>query len=338
VGSLLGALPLLVWLRYSEDIVSAGGIAAFVESAVGRPLALAQAAVWSFSYFLYLPYTVTDVVYEIVSDVFPGTQPWRPVFEVLLPLAIVGLVFAGARAAVGVLAVSAAIQVAVVLVLGLVILRHVGAPTHSFTSFHAPASMGRIGLLFVCGSLPLFLGAEVAGGGRTLRRSIAGAWALVAAYAVFAAFGLAAVPGSLRSDDLPGVAIAQAYVGRGFAVVVGLGIALSLAGLIVAEYLALSRLVHHVTHVPVRRAVLWIGIPFVGGDLLSLISPGRFDELLTKPSLVALYLSLGCATAVFPLHRARRGKLTAVDVAIALGAPALFAFGLYQALFGRVAT
>ena len=34
-----------------------------------------QAAIWIVSYFLYLPYTVIDVVYEQLGVVFPGLHP-----------------------------------------------------------------------------------------------------------------------------------------------------------------------------------------------------------------------------------------------------------------------
>ncbi len=97
LGAALYAFPLLVWVRYSEEIVSAGGLAAFVEAAVGRRTALVQAAIWAFSYFLYLPYTVTDIVYEMLADVFPGIEPWRWLIELLLPVAIVALVLLGTR-------------------------------------------------------------------------------------------------------------------------------------------------------------------------------------------------------------------------------------------------
>jgi hypothetical protein len=75
LGSALYALPLGVWLRYSEEIASAGGLAAFVEAGVGRRAALAQAAIWMVSYFLYLPYTVTDIVYGMLANIFPKIAP-----------------------------------------------------------------------------------------------------------------------------------------------------------------------------------------------------------------------------------------------------------------------
>jgi amino acid transporter len=338
-GSALYALPLVVWLRYSEDVVSSGGLAAFVEAAAGRRLAYAQAGVWAFSYFLYLPYTVTDIVYEMLADVFPGVQPWRWLLELVLPLALVLLVLLGTLPALRVLAVSAAAQLVLVLVLGVVVIAKVGAPRSSFTHAHdVLRGSANVALLFVCGSLPLFLGAEAAGGGRTVRRSLAVAGAVVGAYLVFAAFPLAAVSPSLVHDDLPGYAIAGAYSGRALGVAVGVGAAASVAGLIVAEYLALSRLLFAVTGVPVKRLLAWIAVPFVAIDALSLIDPEAFDEHVLRPSLIALFLSQLVVFAVFPLYRARRRRLGALDVALAVGAFALMSWGLYRAITAPVAT
>ena len=246
IGAALYALPVAVWVRYSEEIVSAGGLAAFVEAAVGWRLALVQAAIWAFSYFLYLPYTVTDIVYEMLADIFPGIEPWRWLIELILPLTIVGLVLLGTRPVLQLLLVSAALQLALMLALGFVMLAKSGAPTHSFT--HSPGSHGllrggaNIALLFLCGSLPIFLGAEVIGGSRTVRRTLVGAGTIVAAYLIFTMFPLAAVDPALRQADLPGYAIASAYSSRWFAVTIGVGAAASVAGVILAEYLALSRL------------------------------------------------------------------------------------------------
>jgi amino acid transporter len=339
VGGALYALPLLVWLRYSEDVVSAGGLAAFVEAAAGRRLALVQAAIWAFSYFLYLPYTVTDIVYEMLADVFPGIGPWRWLLELLVPIGIVALVLLGTLPVLRVLLVSAGVQLVLVLVLGVVLLGKVGAPGSSFTHTHGVVrGSANVALLFVCGSLPLFLGAEALGGARTIRRSLGAAGVVVALYLVFAAFPLAAVAPQLVHDDLPGYAIGSAFSSRGLGVALGLGAAVSVAGVIVAEYLALSRLLHAVTGIRVRRLLAWIAVPFVALDALSLIDPEAFDEHVLRPSLIALFLSQLVVFAVFPLHRAQRRKLTPVDVVLAAGAFALMSWGLYRSLVEPVAT
>jgi hypothetical protein len=323
-GALLYAAPLTVWLRYSRDIVSSGGLAAFVEASAGRRLGYAQAAVWAFSYFLYLPYTVTDIVYEMLAGLFPGIAPWRWLLELTLPLALVGVVLLGTMPAMRVLFASAALQLAILLVLGFARIRDAGAPAAGFTHPHHLVRGGAaVSLLLVCGSLPIFLGAEAAGGGRTLRRSLVIAAVVVPAYVLFAVFPLAGGPASL---------------GRPLELVVGVGAAASVAGLIVAEYLALSRLLYAATRVPVRRLLTWIAIPFVAIDALSLLSPEAFDRNVLRPSLIALYLSQLVVFAVYPRYRRRRGELTVADVAIAAVAFAVMAWGLYRAVVAPAST
>ncbi len=342
LGAALYAFPLLVWVRYSEEIASAGGLAAFVEAAVGTRLALVQAAIWAFSYFLYLPYTVTDIVYEMLADVFPGIEPWRWLIELLLPVTIVGLVLLGTKPVLCLLAVSAAIQLLLMLALGVVVLAKAGAPTHSFTQ--SPGTHGLlhggagIALLFLCGSLPIFLGAEVIGRARTVRRTLVAAWIVVAAYLLFAVFPFAAVDPALTHANLPGYAIASAYSSRWFAVTIGLGAAASVAGVIVAEYLALSRLLFSVTGIHVRKLLAWIAVPFVAIDALSLTDPEAFDENVLRPALIALFLSQMIVFGVFPTYRRKRGRLTPVDLLLAAGAFALMTWGLYRAIAGPVST
>jgi amino acid transporter len=334
LGAALYAAPLLVWVRFSRDVVSPAGLAGFVEAAAGRRLALVQAAVWAFSYFLYLPYTVTDIVYEMLAVVFPGIQPWRPLLELAIPIAIVALVLLGTLPALRVLAVSAVLQLGILVVLGAAVIHHVGAPAASFTHAHGlRPGAANIALLFVCGSLPLFLGAEVTGGTRTIRRALPIAAIVAAAYVLFAVFAFSAVDPALRNAELPGYAIAGAYSGRTLAVVVGVGAAASVAGLIVAEYLALSRLLFAFTGVAIRKLVTLIAVPFVALDTLSLVDPEWFDEHVLRPSLIALYLSQLIVFAVYPLYRRRP-----VDVAIAAIAFALMAWGLWRGVTAPVAT
>ena len=343
LGAGLYAFPLVVWRRYSEEIVSAGGLAAFVEAAVGTRMALVQAAIWSFSYFLYLPYTVTDIVYEMLADVFPGIAPWRWLIELIVPVLIVALVLLGTRPVLLLLSASAALQLLLVLALGFVVLAKVGAPARSFT--HAPAGTNgvargaaNIALLFLCGSLPIFLGAEVVGGSRVVRRTLVAAGAIVAAYLVFAAFALAAVDPSLLHANLPGYAIASAYSSPWFAITIGVGAAASVAGLILAEYLALSRLLFSVSGIAVRKLLMWIAVPFVAIDALSIIDPKWFDENVLRLSLIALFLSQLIVFGVFPTYRHRRGRLTFADVLFATVAFALMAWGLYRAITAPVST
>ena len=330
----LYAAPLLVWVRFSRDVVSPAGLAGFVEAAAGRRLALVQAAVWAFSYFLYLPYTVTDIVYEMLAVVFPGIEPWRPVLELVIPIAIVALVLLGTVPALRVLAVSAVVaardprrprrgrhpsR------------RRAGRVVHART--RPPPRRGEH-------RAPLRLRQPAALPGRRGRRRephdpprASDRGLVAAAYVLFAVFAFAAVDPALRSADFPGYAIAGAYSGRTLAIVVGVGAAASVAGLIVAEYLALSRLLFAFTGVPICRLVRLIAVPFVALDALSLIDPEWFDEHVLRPSLIALYLSQLIVFAVYPLYRRRP-----VDVALAAIAFGLMAWGLWRGITAPVST
>lgn len=334
--------PLAVWLGFSKQIASAGGLAAFVEAAAGPTLARAQAFVWTVSYFLYLPYTITYIVYDLLTPVFPGIVPYRGWLEVLLPVGIAVLALAPLSASLGVLALAAPAQLAVVGVLGGLLYANGGATSSSFTARVGGAPLGRgvggIALLFVCASLPLFFAAEIRGGTRTVRRGLATGYGVVAVFLLFAAAPFAAFAAYLGSADLPGIAVAQAYWGRPFAVAVAVVSAVSVAGLILLELLALGRLVHWLIGTPIRPTLAAIGIPFVAADALSLIDPERFYNDLTKPSLVALFASQILVFLVYPLFRRReRGTLTAA-LAVSAVASALAGYGLYMALQSSVGT
>ena len=49
-------------------------------------MALIQGCIWTFSYFLYLPFTVTDLVYDQIPESFPGIRGHQAVIEIAVPL------------------------------------------------------------------------------------------------------------------------------------------------------------------------------------------------------------------------------------------------------------
>jgi amino acid transporter len=326
LGLALFAAPLGIWLAFSRRVVSPGGLSAFVEAAVDRRAALVHGWIWALSYFLYLPYTVTFVVYDLVTPVFPGVAAYRSSLELLLPAAIVVVVLAPLRWVLAGLGLLAAAQLVTMLVLAGFEFAH--APTTPAVHPGAPGQTARAAaataLLFVCASLALYLGAEVRGGSRTVRRGLVVAVAVVGAVFLIAAIPFSQVPNELRDAAVPGAAIAQAYAGRGFAVVVGLLTVASTLALIVAEYLALARLLHWMHGPPVRTALLWIAVPFLAADAVSLVNPDRFYSELLDVSLGALFVSQLVVFLVFP--RFRRGALSIGAAAVASG---LAAWGLY---------
>jgi hypothetical protein len=322
--------PLGIWYAYSRRVASRAGLTAFVDAAAGRRVARAHAVVWSLSYFLYLPYTVTFIVYDLLPVVFPGIVPYRASLELLLPVAITILVLGPLRLLlVGVFTLAAG-QLALMLALGTIGYAHTAA---KHAALHArPRSVGDVSLLFVCASLPLYFGAEVVGGRRTLRPALLGSFVTVAAFALFAAIPLGLAPAQIRNSDIPGFAFAQAYAGRGFAVAVGLGTAASVAALIVVEYLALGRLWVALLGTPLRPVLAFIAVPFIAADAISLVDPGGFYTELLRPSLVALFAAQLLAVAVYPRFRRIHERLRAVDLVAATLASALMAYGIYTAV------
>ncbi|MGH3321448.1 MAG: hypothetical protein ACRDN9_14995 [Streptosporangiaceae bacterium] len=126
--------------------------------------------------------------------------------------------------------------------------------------------------------------------------------------------------------------------GGGAGVAVGLGVAASIVGVTVVEYLAVTRLAHAVTGLSVRSVARVLAVALVAGGLVSLVDPERFYADLLRPSLVALWVSQLIVIAVYPRFARRRGRLRAGDVALAAGAGALMLFGLYSSLVHHVVT
>ena len=152
---------------------------------------------------------------------------------------------AGRRVTLIVTGALAAGQLAIAAGLGGVTLTHLATPAASFGA-SAPAgalatATGQTALLYICGSLPLFLGGELAHPARTIRRGLTAAYLVTAVVIVAAVAPLAADPAAARAP-IPGMAVAEQFAGHGFAVAVGLGVAVSVAGVMLVEYLALSRL------------------------------------------------------------------------------------------------
>jgi hypothetical protein len=322
--------PLGIWWSYSKRVASRAGLTAFVDAAAGRRSAWGHAAVWSFSYFLYLPYTITFIVYDILPVVFPGIGPYRASLELLLPVAITLLVLGPLPILLFGFLALAACQLGLMVALGAVAFGHGGA-TH--TGAHATArGVGNVSLLFVCASLPLYFGAEVAGGRRTIRPVLLTSFATVAALALFAAIPLGGLPDQIRESQIPGFALAQAYVGRGFAVTVGVATALSVAALIVLEFLALGRLWGAMLGVRVRPVLAVIAVPFIAADAISLLDPDGFYNALLRPSLVALFVAQLVVFVVYPRFRHVHERLRPLDLAAAAIAAVLMIYGIYTAI------
>jgi amino acid transporter len=323
--------PLLIWLRYSQHVNSAGGLFGFVEAAVGRRIALLQAGLWVFSYLLYLLYTTAAIVYDTLPAVLPGVRPWQPYLEIAIPVVLAAVMIAGRTVALTVIGLMAAGQLALVAILAVITIGH-DAPASSFGFGASSGSIARgsaqTALLYICGSLPLFLGGEVKEPARTVRRGLILGYVLVAVGVIAVVFPLAENPAFLHAP-IPGMSVAKVFGGHGLAVTVGLGVAVSIAGVMLVEYLALSRLLHAVTTWSVRRIVVGLGVALVVVAPFSLIDPDDFYDSLLKPSLVALWLSQLIVFAVYPRFAVRHGGRRVPAGALAIVGSVFALYGLW---------
>jgi hypothetical protein len=328
-GALLFSAPLLIWWRYSEEVASSGGLYAFVERAAGRRVALVQGAIWTVSYFLYLPFTVTYLVYDQLPESFPAIAHHPRAYELGIPIAVSLVMVLAERLAFVLMAAVAAVQVVLTLVLAWVVWRHLGVHAAAF-GVHDPSSdargAGNVALLFTCAGLPLFLGSEVAGGGRQVRRTIVWAVVAVAVLLLLVAVPMAALGGSqLATLEVPGYTLVKTYEGDGLAGAIAAGAGASVLAVIVAEYIALTRLMHAMLGVSVRSAARVIAVLFVAGDALSLVNPEKAYSYALTPSLVALYVSQAIVYLAYLRFRGRPSWLEWAAVAAATG---LAVFGL----------
>jgi amino acid transporter len=334
-GVVVFAFPMAIWLRYSGQIASSGGLFSFTEAAAGRPVALVQAGLWIISYLLYVLYTTTQIVYDTLPAVFPGVGPYQPLLEIAIPVALAGVMIAGRRAALVVIGLIAAGQLAIAAALGGLTVAHLGTPATTFGA-SAPAgdlatATAQTALLYICGSLPLYLGGELARPGRTMRRGLIASYLVTAAVVTLAVAPLAAAP-ALPLVAIPGMTAAQQFAGHGFGVVVGAGVAVSIAGVILVEYFALSRLVTAMTSWPRRPVLLAIGAVMVAFAPITLINPDRIYSDLLTPSLVALWASMLIVFAVYPRFAIRRGSRPLPVIVVTLASCALAVYGLWSVI------
>jgi amino acid transporter len=342
MGTLLFVFPLVIWYRYSERIASSGGLYAFVEAATGPAVARVQAGFWIVSYFLYLVYTVPFIAYDLLPVVFPQTSHYRLLLDALLTLLVIAVMLSPLIITLSVTAAIAVFQVIVAVLLAGTNLAQLGAPVASFVGHGNLAAVllgaGRTSSLYICTSLPLFLGGDVRGGSRTVRKGLVWAFPAVAALAIIAVFPLANANAAVSNAGVPGVSLAQASSGRTFGVIVGVGVAVSVGGLIIAEFIALSRLLGAIFKRPSRLMVTVIAVLFLVASLISMLNPPAAYDLLLKPSLIALWISQLLVVAVYPWFVTRHRNLLLGDAALTAAASVVMLFGLYTAVTSSFGT
>jgi amino acid transporter len=327
-------VPLWVWLDYSRDVSGPGGLYDFTRAAAGQRVALIQAGLWIVSYVLYLMYTTAQIVYDTLPAVLPGEVRYQALLEVVIPVVLAAVMIAGRAVALAVIGLLAAGQLILAAVVGGLTVANVATPVSTFGG-SAPAgsvaiASGQTALLYICGSLPFFLGGEASKA--HIRQGLVGAYVATVAVIVLAVAPLAADP-SIARAEIPGMEVAQRFAGHGLAVTVGIGVVASIAGVMLVEYLALSRLLKAVVMAwPLRRILVGIGLLMVAFGPVVLINPDEiYDDLIT-PSLVALWLSQLVVFAVYPRYAASRGRRAAPAWVLAAACVAFALYGVWTAI------
>jgi amino acid transporter len=329
------AVLLAVWLRYSRHVNGSGGLFSFVEAAAGRRIALVQATAWIVSYALYLVYTTVQIVYDVLPVAVPGARQYQTALTLLIPVAVAAVMVAGRSVTLVVLGLMAAGQLVLAGILDGITLTNLSAPAGTFGSAAGAGAVAKASaqtsLIYICGSLPLFLGGELRSPTRTIRRGLIGAFLITALVVLLAVAPLAAAPG-LAQTEIPGVSVAQEFASSGVAQAIGIGVAVSIAGVMLCEYLALTRLVHAIGRWPVRRITLLTGALMVLITPLTLIDPQGFYDTLLKPSLVALWISQVIVFLVYPRFARRHRQRTLPAWMLGIAASGLAMYGLWTAL------
>jgi hypothetical protein len=266
-----------------------------------------------------------------LPDVLPGSHSLETPLALLIPLALCAAMVGGRRTAMltaGFLAIS---QLLLVGILDGVTLANVSTPVSSFgidaPAGHLAKASFQNSLLYICGGLPLFLGGELPRPTVTIRRGLVAVYALTALVVLLAVAPLAASPGLLDAP-VPGVALAQRFSGTALADAMGVGLAISVGGVMLAEFFALTRLVHAVSEWRIRPVTIGVAAVVLIAAPLMLIDPQGLYEALVKPSLIALWLSQLIVFAVYPRFAVKHGQRLLPACAISAFASGLAIYGL----------
>jgi hypothetical protein len=109
-------------------------------------------------------------------------------------------------------------------------------------------------------------------------------------------------------------------------------VCVSIAGVILVEYFALSRLIPTVTSWPVRRVIIGLGVALVAFAPLTLINPDRIYNDLLKPSLIALWVSQLIVFAVYPRFAAKQHSRMLPAWTLTIAACAFAIYGLWTTI------
>lgn len=334
------AALLAIWLRFSKHVTSPAGLSAFVMSGLGRPAGIVHAAVWTGSYALYLTYTSAYVVYDLLPVATPSVHDARPWLAIVLPLVIAALLLGGRAPMLSAIGIIAVAQIALLVITAAISVSHTPS-AHAFTSQAAAddsfKSAADVGGLFVCGSLPLFLGGEVRNAVAAMRRSLLLAFGVTALLALLVIYPYAAYP-YYTHQALPAMTVIDSESSHALAVAVGLGIAASVVGVMLVEGLALTRLVHAITGRSPRLVAVVVAAALAVAGPISLLDPNRFYDDLLRPSLILLWIAQFAVVVAFAAFVVRRRLRWWVWLPVTVVAGALTGYALFASIQGGGST
>ena len=256
--------------------------------------------------------------------------------EVILPVIISAMILINRKLPFYFMFLLAAAQLAIMLVLSAVILGAVGFSSSLAVPNMPLSGLARgaagLALLFICADLPLFLGGEAEGKGKSIKKVLLASFAMAAFFLLVFSIAISNLPEDPSTYTVLGFHLASQYSSSLFAIITGIFAVLSIIGLIIAEFIGLSRLMNAMFKISMPKILIYISAAFIFMDLVSLAGPDSFYNYLILPSLFALYLSQLIVFLVYPMFISKFRKLSVVDIAITIVASLLFIFAIYTAI------
>jgi amino acid transporter len=331
LGIVIFLAPLAVWYKYSKNIASAGGLYTFVEKALGTKAAKVQGWIWLISYFLYLPYTVSYITYSLIPVMFPHASVYLPFIEIAMSIVLVLALVFSFRKVLYFITITAILQLAIILAIAFAMLSggFVNLPAAGVALPTFVVGTLLTSLLFVCASLPLFLGGEARGGAKSIRKALVLSFVVAAVFLVIGTVAFIGATAGQTSSEFQGFSVLLADIGPHFAIFVGIFTIISAVDLIIFEYIAISRVSYAMLNVKLNKSIPAVGALFIILSVIGIINPDFFYDATLVGALIALYLSLLITFVAYPFFAKKQGRLQFTDIFIAVVSSLLMLFGLY---------
>lgn len=341
IGLLLFLAPLMIWYNYSKKVASSGGLYAFVEKSLGAKAAKLQGWLWLIGYFLYLPYTIFYMTYDLLPVLFRNLAPYLAFIDIGLTVVIVLPLLLSTRKTLYFILVTAVIQLLIIIAFAFWIFS--GSFIHSLGSGAGTSALAftngalATSLLFVGSSLVLFLGGEVRGGGKGIGKAMVTSFAVVAIFFVLGSMAFVNATARQAGSYLPGFSVLSYSLGRNFAYMAAILTIVSIVDLVMIEFIAMTRLSSYMFKIKLDRSVVVLAGLFIFASLVSVTNPRLFSSYELVGAVSALCLSLLIVFVSYPFFRKRELQLNAFDVLITLISVALMLYGIYTVLMPYMA-